>query len=71
MDGLRFGGRIPDDIKVRDRIESKRHKIKNSYQNPFINASNVIPFPTGLPNKEKISDLCEDLFCPSESEQEG
>jgi hypothetical protein len=62
---------FPDDIKVRDRIVSKRHKIKNKNQNPTKLPDNVIPFPGVIANKEKISDLCEDLFCPSEAETEG
>jgi len=61
----------PDDINVIDRIESKRHKINNKNQFPIHLPDNVIPFPGGGPNKEKISDLCEDLFCPSDVEKEG
>jgi hypothetical protein len=61
----------PDDINVRDRIESKRHKIKNKNQYQFHLPDNVIPFPGAAPNKEKISDLCEDLFCPTDVEGEG
>jgi len=55
--------------KVRDRIESKRHKIKKTNQNTSPLPRNVIPFPV-QPNKEKIFNLCEDLFCePSEGKE--
>lgn len=67
----RLGGASPDDSIVRDRIESKRHKIKKTNQNPFTLPDNVVPFPNPRPNQEKIFDLCEDLFCGMEKEKEG
>lgn len=47
--------------KVRDRIESKRHKIQKNNQNTISLPHNVVYFPE-RPNQEKILDLCEDLF---------
>ncbi|GBF50194.1 hypothetical protein LPTSP4_17180 [Leptospira ryugenii] len=69
---MRLGYLDSDDHNVKDRIESKRHKIKNRNQNPSQFPDNVVPFPRiPLPNPLKISGLYEDLFCSPEAEEEG